>query len=121
LSPTKKASHDVPIKAPQGTPSQNGSIDSNRLCIHDNLSDTSSLHSVAKKPEMRTNAIKKSHERRSLTISDRIKQLQASAGVNVELTQQPDSARKHSLGVKRHGSSASTKQQRPYSAIGHIE
>jgi len=69
---------------------------------------------------MRANVIKKSHERRSLTISDRIKQLQASAGITVELTQ-PDSARKHSLGVKRLGSSASTKQYRPYSAIGHIE
>ena len=117
MSPTKKTAQDVLIKAPQDTPLQNGSIDSNRLCIHSNPNDTS-LHS--KKPELRTNVTKKSHERRSLTISDRIKQLQASAGVTVELTQQPDSARKHSLAVKRHASSASTKQ-RPYSAIGHNE
>ena len=70
---------------------------------------------------LRTNVTKKSHDRRSLTISDRIKQLQASAGVTVEIAQQPESARKHSLGVKRHASNTSTKTQRPYSAIGPSE
>jgi len=52
------------------------------------------------------------HKERPLSISQRIKQLQMNAGL--ELLQQPDNIRRHGIGTKRQ-------INRPFTANGNVE
>lgn len=54
------------------------------------------------------------HKERPLSISQRIKQLQMSAGLDKELLQQPDNTRKHVIGTRRPNN-------RPFTAIGNVK